>query len=512
MSETKKFRLSLFGKFSMITIVVVLAFGLINIYQLWNTVYHSFEKEIDKRCRVLSSMVAEKVLSPIVYEDWVEIYTVLDETRRSDSGIAYIFILDANGEDIIAQSPDMIIPNALIRANEMISGTYNINVIEAENFQYDVIHDIAFPILGGEIGVVRMGIVEDSIRGELNLATRNLLLMIGLFLMLGLSGALFFSYIITTPIKRISEKAKNVNINSIEKEDFKVYPPRYKRVFNFLIADELDVLVSTFNLMVARLKDNIRELKATRTSFVQAEKLASIGTLTSGIGHEINNPLSGIKNAINRILKNPENKEQTIQYLQLISEATGKIENVVQQLLNFSRKQDVVLETVNPVDVLETSISLAEYKLKKHQVDIEHSLCCVQYIKASVNHLGQVFLNLLLNSIDAIEEKRMTNPNHQGIIKISIECRGTKSFITLKDNGIGIKPENMSKIFDPFFTSKDVGKGTGLGLYVSFDIVKEHGGKLTCTSTYGEGTEFHIELPLESTDMPEQVLYNIDLD
>ncbi|KAA3622108.1 MAG: sensor histidine kinase [Bacteroidetes bacterium] len=504
MSIIKKSRASLFWKFSVITTIVVLSFGMINIYQLWNTVYHSFEKEIDKRCKVLSSMVAEKVISPMVYDDWVNVYSILDETHRSDSGIAYIFILDPEEENIIARTSGMYIPNDLKNANSIVAGNYNIQVIETRNYKYDVIRDIAYPIMNGEIGIVRMGIVEDSIRSELREASKNLLLMIGLFLLLGLCGAFFFSYIITAPIKTLSQKAKNIDLDFIEREVVNIHPPRFKRIFNFFIADEMDVLISAFNLMMARLRANLKELKSTRDSFVQTEKLASIGTLTSGIGHEINNPLSGIKNGVNRILKNPGNTEQNLKYLGLISEATVKIENVVQQLLNFSRKQDIVFEVVNPAEVLETSISLAGYKLKKHRVEVVHSLCCVQYIKASVNHLGQVFLNLLLNSIDSIEEKRKIIPDYEGVIRVTIECKEGKSFISFIDNGIGIKPENISKIYDPFYTSKDVGKGTGLGLYVSFDIIKEHGGKLSCSSNYGKGAEFFIELPLEATIIPEQ--------
>jgi signal transduction histidine kinase len=501
----KTINLPLFWKFSIITVVVVLIFGTINIFLLWNSVYRSFEKEIDKRSKVLSSIVAEKVSTPIVYDDIVSIYTILDETQRSDPSIAYIFLLDNSG-NIIAKTSDFNIPEKLIEANRIVAGIYQIKVIEAENFQYNTIRDIAFPILNGEVGTVRLGIVEESIRKELNLATRNLLLMIGGFLLLGLGGALFFSYIITSPIKSISEKAKSVNLDSIEKQNFAIKPPRYKKILNFFFDDELDLLVSTFNLMMVRLKNNVAELKKTRNSFVQAEKLASIGTLTSGIGHEINNPLSGIKNAINRIGKNPSNIEQNIKYFDLIKEATGKIENVVQQLLNFSRKQDVTFQKINPVEVLDNSINLAAYKLKKHNVEVEHSLCCVQFINASVNHLGQVFLNLFLNAIDAIDERKISDPDFQGKIKIDIACENDKSIIRFSDNGIGIKPEVANQIFDPFYTSKEVGKGTGLGLYVSFDIIKEHEGSLSFKSIYGEGTEFIIELPIVET----QELKNTD--
>lgn len=494
----KKSNLSLFWKFSIITVFVVIVFGIINIFLLSNSVYRSFEKEIDKRSLVLSSIVAEKVVTPIIYEDVVSIYSILDETMRIDPTIAYIFLLDKAG-NVIAQAPEMNISNSLRQANDLLGGMYQVKVIEAENFEHKTIRDISYPILKGEIGIVRLGIVEESITNELKSATSNLLMMIGFFLLVGLLGALFFSYIITSPLRLISEKATSVNLDSIEKEDFKVPPPKYKKILNIFFEDELDQLVSKFNMMLVRLRNNVAEQKKTRDSFLQAEKLAAIGTLTSGIGHEINNPLSGIKNGVNRIIKKPENTEQNAVYLELIQEAVGKIEHVVQGLLNFSRKQDVEFKKINPVEVLEVSINLAAYKLKKHNIVIEHSLCCVQFINASVNHLSQVFLNLILNAIDAIEEKRQTNPGLDGRIKIDITCENNKSIIRIMDNGIGIKEAISSQVFDPFFTSKEVGKGTGLGLYVSFDIIKEHGGNLSFTSTYGVGTVFIIELPIIET-------------
>ena len=498
MSKTKSINFPLFWKFSFIAVMVVLIFGTINIFLLWSSVYRSFEKEIDRRCKALSSIIAEKSFSPIVYDDIVSIYSILDETQRSDPSIAYVFLLDKN-DNVIAQTLERNIPKQLIAANEVSSGNYQIKVIEANNFKYKVIRDIAYPILGGEVGTVRLGIVEESIRKELNEATQKLLSMIFTFLVLGLGGAFFFSYLITSPIKSISEEAQRVNLDSIEKEDIEIKRPRYKKIFNFYFNDELDVLVSKFNLMIARLKNNVAELKKTRTAFVQTEKLASIGTLTSSIGHELNNPLSGIKNCIRRISKDPTNIKQNIRYLDLIAEATDKIEYIVQQLLNFSRKEKIIFDPTDPAKVLDNVIQLATFKFKKNNIQLEYKPTYASLVWASANHLEQVFLNLCLNAIDAIDERKKTMPELEGLIKIKIDCEGNSSTIRFIDNGVGIKPEVQHKIFDPFYTSKEVGKGTGLGLYVSFGIVKKHGGKLFFNSTYGQGTEFVIELPLVST-------------
>ena len=490
----KIIKLTLFRKFIIITILIVFIFGFINILFLWNSVYHSFEKEIDKRCVVLSKIISEKIVTPMVYGDILNMYNILDDIKESDNNVAYIFIIDANG-NVVAETYDLKIPGNLINANNLNAGRQNIKVIETKNYKHKVIRDIAYPILDGEIGgSIRLGLVEEDIRNDLKKTTIELSIMISGFLIAGLLGAFFFSYLITKPIKLISKKADNINFNSIKDEDYKIKYRSYKRFFNVYFEDELDTLSSNFSDMIMRIKRNILELQETRDSLIQSEKLASIGTLTSGIGHEINNPISGIKNCINRISKDPENIEQNIKYFNLIKDATYKIENVVKHLLDFSRKQEFDFKETNPILILENAISLASHKLEKHNIIIERDFSENVKIKASPIHLEQVLLNLLLNAADAIIEHKKLSSDIKPEIYIKIHRSEKKAYITIKDNGIGIRPEVKNKLFDPFFTTKGVGKGTGLGLFVSFNIIKEHKGKILVESTYLKGSTFTLEL------------------
>jgi len=487
-------KLPLFWKFAIISTLIVLIFGTINIYSLWSSVYKSFEKEIDKRCKVLAKIISEKALTPIVYDDYLSLYNILDEIKQSDPSISYIFILD-NTNDLIAQTYDINIPHDLLHVNSLKSGNYNITVITTNNFKYPVIRDIAYPILNGEIGTVRLGIVEEHIQKELMDATRNLILMIIAFLFFGLLGALFFSFLITSPIKKISKKAQIIDLSYIDKEDYKIDERKIGRLFNIKIDDELDVLVTKFTEMLIRLKNSYIELKETQGALVQAEKLASLGTLSAGVAHEINNPISGIKNCINRIIKTPENIEKNAKYILLIKEATGKIENVVQHLLNFSRKQDILFEKTNLNLVIDNAIKLAAHKLQSKSITLNVDYKEKYFVSGSANHLEQVFVNLILNSLDAIIERIEKEPNLSGKVEININRISDRVYIYLKDNGMGIPDKIRDKIFDPFFTSKKVGKGTGLGLSVSFNLIKEHGGEIQFNSSVGVGTEFIIDLP-----------------
>lgn len=492
---TKSIQFPLFWKFAIISTIIVLIFGSINIFLLWNSVYKSFEQEIDKRCTVLAKIIAEKALTPLVYNDDLSLHNIVDEIKQSDPSISYIFIVNSNYE-LIAHTYDINIPKGLMAANELKDGHTSIKLIQSNNYKYPIIRDIAFPILNGELGTVRLGIVEEHIQHELRSASNYLILMMFFFLIFGILGAFFFSHLITSPIKKISNKAQIINLNSIDSENFYVVEPKKIKLFNTQINDELDILVTKFTEMIKRLNKNHIELKETQEALIQAEKLAAIGILSAGVAHEINNPISGIKNCINRINKAPDNIEQNIDYLIMIQQAVDKIELVVKQLLSFSRKQDFIFDKVDLRQIIEESIALSKHKLQSCQIQIKTHFPSPIIINGSANHLEQVFVNLILNSIDAISEKQGEDSQLNGLIEMFSKRASGRIHIHLKDNGLGIAESMKDKVFNPFFTSKEVGEGTGLGLSISFNLIKEHKGNISFMSEPGKGTEFVIDLPL----------------
>lgn len=481
--------ITLFRKFAIGATVIVILFSIINIYILWTSGYKTFENEIDKRSKVLSRLIAEKVLQPIVYDDYINVYKVIDQIKTNDASIAYIFVLDENNK-IIAQNYDIRIPYSLINANSLLNGNYQIKVIQAKNFKYKILRDIAYPILDGELGTIRIGLIEEDIRKDLNRISRQMILMVTIFLVLGLILAFFFSSLITLPIKKISKNAQNINLLTLESVSIDKKPLKYHTIFNIYLKDELDSLNYKFIEMIERLIMNKKELQAARDSFVQAEKMASIGTLTAGISHEINNPLAGIKNCMTRIEREPENMKQNLTYISLINEAIDRIEKIIKPLLSFSRKSELKF-TWNPVgQLINNALMLTDYRIKKSNIIVEKDFDPEILIFTSVNHIEQVLINLILNGIDAIDERIKTNPESPGKLIISVINNEQKVDIKVVDNGCGI-PENLrSKIFDPFFTTKEPGKGTGLGLYVSYNILKDSGGSLIVESKENEGTEF----------------------
>jgi two-component system NtrC family sensor kinase len=367
-------------------------------------------------------------------------------------------------------------------------------VIHTKNFAHKVIRDIAYPILDGKLGTVRLGLIEENIRKDLNAASRNLIIMVLSFLIIGLIGASFFSFLITNAIKQISEQAQSINLADIENHEFEVKRLRFKTAFGIYFKDELDILVAKFNEMMNRLKRNKKEIDESRNSIIQAEKLASIGTLTAGISHEINNPLTGIKNCVTRIEKDPENTQQNLKYFELIRDAANRIEDVVRPLLDYSRKNEIKLSVFTPTDLLDKTLELIDYKITKHQIEVERFFDPEIKLKSNRNLFEQVIINILLNGIDAIEERKRSEPGHRGKLQIITQKKADRVIIRLSDNGSGIPVSFQNKIFDPFFTSKEVGKGTGLGLYVSYKIINDLGGELSFETEEGMGTTFIIKL------------------
>lgn len=253
-----------------------------------------------------------------------------------------------------------------------------------------------------------------------------------------------------------------------------------------------------------RVEDRTRELVRTQEQLIQAEKLATLGTLAGGVAHEINNPLTAVlTNA--QILKMTAT-EDVKESLDLIEEGAKRCQMIVQKLMKYARKtaEEAPHKPVDLNEVVKGTCSLLGFQFQQENIRIEMKLGRVPLISGIANELEQVLTNLLVNARDAVQSAsatpHWTDPSSGGKMKgmIVIETRkaGDSVELVVSDNGIGISRENQKKIFDPFFTTKDVGAGTGLGLAVSFGILKRHNAVFSVDSAPGEGTTFVLRFPL----------------
>lgn len=260
--------------------------------------------------------------------------------------------------------------------------------------------------------------------------------------------------------------------------------------------DEIASLAQSFNQMedkldqaMTALDEIIKKLREKQSQLVEAEKLAGIGKLAAGIAHEINNPLTSVLTFSNLMLEQCPPGDPRHDKLKLMVRETDRARTIVRQLLNFGRESALKPEKINiNQPVTEIAESLAAQEAFKG-IDLRMKLAGdLPQVYADPAQLGQVVLNILLNAIHAI-----TPP---GTIEVATRLADKNVEVVFTDTGKGIPEEHMRKIFDPFFSTKSATKGTGLGLAVSYGIIKKHGGEIAVNSTVGKGTTFTVRLPI----------------
>jgi two-component system NtrC family sensor kinase len=218
--------------------------------------------------------------------------------------------------------------------------------------------------------------------------------------------------------------------------------------------------------------------------------LAAVGQLAAGVAHEINNPLTAIIANAQMLKRKLSDNDELYEMVDLIARAGDRATQVVRNLLDFARKETYEFAPTNLNETIRKSIALIQHELVARSIDLTFEPDeAIPLIPASQDHLQGVWLNMLLNAMDAME-------NNHGEIRISTQLLGKEIRVKIVDNGKGIPPERISRIFEPFYTTKEPGKGTGLGLSVCHRIVKQHGGHILVDSQVGIGTEFTVVLPI----------------
>jgi C4-dicarboxylate-specific signal transduction histidine kinase len=238
-----------------------------------------------------------------------------------------------------------------------------------------------------------------------------------------------------------------------------------------------------------------QELRDKQEQLIQAGKLATLGELTTGVAHELNNPLNNIGlfvgNVIDSVRLGQVDSQRMVGDLEKVVEQVQKATEIISHLRTFGRAASVTVEPVSVNDVIERALSLTQEQLRLRQIEIELDLCAeAPVVLGNSIQLEQVFINLLTNARDALAEAKER--------RINVECsiEGDMVVMLFRDTGPGIPEGLEQRIFDPFFTTKEVGTGTGLGLSITYGIIKEHRGIITVASRPGEGASFRIELPL----------------
>jgi two-component system, NtrC family, sensor kinase len=314
--------------------------------------------------------------------------------------------------------------------------------------------------------------------------------------------ALFIHRYVSRPVGRLLECTRKVAHGDLE---CSICPASNDEIGHLAesfrgMTEDLRVARKELGEFTQRLEEEVArktdDLKVAQAQIVRSEKLSSLGLLAAGVAHELNSPLMGILTFAQLLMRKAP--EQSAQYkdLEVIVRQTERCSKIIRQLLDFSRENPVEIKLLDIHAVLQQAIDLVEHQALFHNIEIRRAFQTdLPPLRIDANGMQQVFLNLLINAGEAMPSG--------GCVVLRTGAAGPGAIkIVFDDTGSGIPPENLSRIFDPFFTSKDVGHGTGLGLAVTYGIVERHGGTIEVESTVGVGTTFTITLPAESAASP----------
>lgn len=301
----------------------------------------------------------------------------------------------------------------------------------------------------------------------------------GLVVILAAGAALFFARSLTRPIQAVIEGTGRIGRDLSQRIELDS-------------RDELGSLAAGINRMAATLEKNLEERQKVEEKIRHAEKLASIGEMAAGLAHELNTPLGNINALASLARKDVENgscdRQAIARDLADISGQTARCSDIISGLLSFARRQEPRITDIDAAPLVRDALSLVGIKAKKKGVSLSFADPEPVTVRGDAQQLLQVFVNILLNAIDAVEPE-------QGIVMVEAERREGTVCVRFIDNGTGVPADQLGRIFDPFFTTKEVDEGTGLGLSVSYGIVTALGGEIGVHSAPGGGSIFTVALP-----------------
>lgn len=248
------------------------------------------------------------------------------------------------------------------------------------------------------------------------------------------------------------------------------------------------------------IKRDVSKEKGLQKQLIQAEKLSSIGTFISGVAHELNNPLTAILGFSERIIKKKNPPPDIKKNLQTIADQAERAVTIVKNLLKFSRKHEERKSPININEVLEDTLNLHKYRLHTDHIEIRRNIKKkLLPVMGNSGQLQQVFMNIIMNA-----HYEMISAHGKGVLKVTTGLEDNEIIITLENDGPLIPEDKLDSIFDPFYTTKEAGEGTGLGMYISFGIIQDHSGRIRVENINNSGVRFTISLPVLSKEEEEE--------
>ncbi|MDP2359800.1 MAG: ATP-binding protein [bacterium] len=458
---------------------LILVFGVVHVLVINRLVFHSLEREYIRNSVVAARVLSARLEEALLYGDRNEVITQLWEWKQLDAEHAYAFIVDSR-ERVTASTFPRELPRGLAALQSPGNGKPAVRRILDRR---EPLIDVAIPLVQGGAGWLRLGFREDPVVLPARRVAWLALSMVGVFVLLGLAGAWVFSHLFTAPIGQLLERTAAVNLDG---------PPVR---LDLRTGDEWQELATAFEGMTDRLQDSHRELAQAIRRASEAERMASLGLMAAGVAHEISNPVAGVELGLKRIEKRPEDVAQMAKYLPRMLNSIAHVQEIVREMLAFARPDQPALGLVDPRELINQTLILLAHRLEEGRVTLtqEHEGGDLR-LMADPQQLRQVLVNLLGNALDAMPEG--------GSLLLGTRRRGSELEIRIRDSGSGMSPAVLERMWEPFFTTKPVGRGTGLGLAVTRTLVARHQGRIEVESRVGLGTTFTLSFPLEGPREP----------
>lgn len=313
-----------------------------------------------------------------------------------------------------------------------------------------------------------------TVRGFLDRLTRASVTLSMILVLL----SLIWSRRIARPVKKLSYAALKIG-----QGDFDVQ-------VDVRGNDEMSELARSFNRMASELHRREEALRQAQAALIQSEKMAAFGQLSAGIAHEVKNPLAGILGYVQLAIRKVDKESPVYRHLSLIEKETKRCKNIIDNLMKFARQEAVEMRSTDLNQTVEEACVIVDHQLGLHRVHLQKELGAdLPPFMGNANQIEQVLVNLMINADQAMEEQG-------GTVTITTRLADENTLeIRVRDTGPGIPDEFKANLFEPFFTTKPAGKGTGLGLAVSYGIVRDHHGEIRVEGTEGKGACFIITLP-----------------
>ena len=470
-----------FSRWSLNQLLMWLGTGVLAVLLLPLGIYFIFsimqlnERTMEDKSQSLARIIASQVIDQLLVGDRVSLMEAMEKAASTDQNITYVCIEDSGG-GIISHTFKNGFPLEL----QKILKNNRKQVLRFRSSEGPLL-DVSAPILSGQLGWLHIGF---SRKHALESLTHLfIVLSIGMTgaLILIFAGAWFVSVKVSRPINILEREVSRFTPEKIPETALELKGTR-----------EIESLAHGFNEMVRRLNTLEHERAVIQTKMIHAERLSALGEMAAGLTHEIRNPLDGMLECVRYLEADPVKSERQSKFLPMIHEGLERINEVIENMLMFARSGTIATaEVCLTSDIVDTLEVMLQGKLKSRNIKLTWHKPGTCQCLCNKPAMVQALLNLVLNAVEAVKEKDAPE------IFIEAVCDAKWVYISVEDNGAGIPQGSEEKIFELFYTTKPSGRGTGLGLPISRQLIRAGGGDLVLSSRPSSlgGARFEIKIP-----------------